>query len=144
MMGPRLLLCCIAALAVSPGCSTVRSTSTTMGTPSEPVDPSEVIIAATFVPEGARQVAVVEAHANFQEGFEAVMEGFREEVGASGGNFGKVDSMRTHFEVQNVAQTQTYQCGSPAAPQICTRSSSQPVEVAITTITGRAFRVGAR
>ena len=70
------------------------------------------------------------------------MDGFRDVVGRSGGNFGKVDSVETRFEMQSVAQTQTYQCGSPAAPRICTRNSNQRVEVGITTITGRAFIVG--
>lgn len=139
----RTLPWLIAALVMSAGCSSVRSSFVATGTTHQAIDPSQVVLAATFVPEGAREVAVVEAHANFHEGFEDVMDEFREVVGRSGGNFGKVDSVQTRFEMQSVTQSQTYQCGSPGAQAICTRRSSQQMEVGITTITGRAFLVGA-
>lgn len=136
------LPCLLVALVMGLGCSTVRSSSVATGSPGRAVDASQVALAATWVPEGATQVALVETHAHFQDGFAAVMDGFRAEVGARGGNFGKVDSMRTRFEIQTVRQSQTFQCGSGEAPRTCTRQVNRPVEVAITTVIGRAFRVG--
>jgi len=132
----------IAALAMSLGCSSVRSTSVATGAGGQAVDPSHVAIAATFVPEGATQVAVVETHGNVTEGLAVVLEGFRAEVGARGGNFGKVDSMRTRFELQTVTQMQSYACGTPNAPQTCSRMVTQQVEVGVLTVVGRAYRLG--
>jgi hypothetical protein len=142
MKGPQTLTCLIAAMAMSLGCSSVRSTSVATGAAGQAVDPSRVAIAATFVPPGATQVAVVETHGNLGEGLDAVLLGFRTEVGARGGDFGKVDSMRTRFEMQTVTSMQSYACGSPSAPQTCSRMVTQQVEVGILTVVGRAFRLG--
>lgn len=142
MKGPQTITCAVAALALSLGCSSVRSTSVATGASGQAVDPSQVAIAATFVPDGATQVAVVETHGNVTEGLAVIMEGFRAEVGARGGNFGKVDSMRTRFEMQQVSRTESYSCGTTSAPRTCTRQVTQHVEVGIMTVVGRAFRYG--
>lgn len=142
MKGHQTLTCLIATLAMSLGCSSVRSTSVATGVSGQAVDASQVAIAATFVPEGATQVAVVETHGNVDEGLAVIMEGFRAEVGARGGNFGKVDSMRTRFEMQTVSRTESYSCGTTSAPRTCSRQVNQVVEVGTMTVVGRAFRVG--
>lgn len=142
MKGPCTLFSLFCALALSAACSSVRSTSVATGASSEAVHPSQVAIAATFVPPEATQVAVVETHGNVAEGLAVIMEGFRAEVGARGGNFGKVDSMRTRFEMQTVTRTESYSCGTSTAPRTCSRTVNQVVEVGTMTVVGRAFRLG--
>ena len=142
MKGTHVLLCVVAALSMSLGCSSVRSSSVATGTSGQAVDPSRVAIAATWVPEGATQMAVVETHGNVGEGLEAILAGFRAEVGARGGNFGKVDTMRTRFEMQQVSRTESYSCGTQATPQTCSRLVTQNVEAGTMTVVGRAFRTG--
>ena len=104
------------------------------------VDAASVRVAATYVPDGAVQVGIVETHSTAAAGMPDLIQSFRAEVGRVGGDFGKVDSIRTRFEWQTRTQTQSYSCGTPQAPQTCTRVVTQNVEVGITTLMGRAFR----
>lgn len=121
-------------------CSSVSSSSIATGPArGQAVSAAEVEIAATWVPEGAAQVAIIETHGNFNEGLEELMLGFRGEVAAAGGTFGKVDTMRTRFEIVQQTQMQTYNCGTSSNPQTCTRQVTNNVEVGTTTIMGRAF-----
>ncbi|MCA9533624.1 MAG: hypothetical protein KC593_08100 [Myxococcales bacterium] len=129
-------------VALMLGCSSVRSTSIATGATGPAVDAAQVAVAATYIPEGATEIAIVETHGNVNEGLDELLLAFRTEVGAQGGNFGKVDSMRTRFEMQTVTRTETYSCGTSTTPQTCSRIVTQQVEVGVTTIVGRAFRVG--
>lgn len=122
------------------GCSSVSSSSVATGpAQGQRVSAEQVSVAATWVPEGAIQVAIVETHGNCNEGMGELIRGFREEVSRSGGNFGKVDSMRTRFEIVQQTRTESYNCGTSQAPQTCTRQVTSNVEVGTTTVLGRSF-----
>lgn len=134
LSGAPILLFCLTA------CSSVSSTSVATGPArGQVVTAVEVEVAATRIPEGAVQVAIVETHGNCNEGLEELILGFREEVATAGGTFGKVDSMRTRFEIVRQTRMETYNCGTSSSPQTCTRQVTNDVEVGTTTIMGRAF-----
>jgi len=134
----------LAGTFVSTGCSTVRSTSVATAAPTgQTVSAEQVQVGATYVPPGATQVAIVETHGNCNEGMEALIAGFRSEVARTGGDFGKIDTMRTEFEMVRQQQTQSYSCGTTQAPRTCTRQVYTSVEVGVTTLVGRSFRTGA-
>jgi hypothetical protein len=61
-------------------------------------------------------------------------------VRSVGGNYAKIDSIRTKYEMQTYSESYTYSCGKN---QSC--SGSRPVtrEVGTTQILGRAFRIEA-
>lgn len=106
------------------------------------VSAEQVVVSATAGPQGAQQVAIVETHGNCDEGMPALLAGFRGEVARDGGNFGKVDAMRTRFEIVQTTRTQTYDCGTSQVRRTCSRLVTDYVEVGTTTVMGRAFRTG--
>ncbi len=72
------------------------------------------------------------------------MSEFAHQVRTVGGDYGKVDSIRTKFELQTTMQTYSYSCGTPKAPATCTGTRTVTAEVATTQVLGRAFRMGAQ
>lgn len=130
------------ALALG-GCSSVSSSSiSTVPGAQQLVSAEQVVVSATYVPEAAEQVAIVETNGHSNEGAPALIAGFRAEVARVGGTFGKIDTMRTRFEMVQTTRTESYSCGTTQAPRTCTRTVTQDVEVGTTTVLGRAFRTG--
>jgi len=64
---------------------------------------------------------------------------FIQRVAELGGDFGKIDHIRTRFEMRTQTSQQSYNCGTAQAPRTCSQMVTQTVEVAITVIEGRAF-----
>ena len=134
-------LCAVVAgvfLGVSlAGCSSLSSSSIRTGTTESPYT-GQVRLAGTWVPPGARELGVVQATgANVQ--VDEIIPEFARRVGELGGDFGKIDRLRTSFELRTIPVTTTYNCGTVQAPRTCTRTSMQTVEVAVTAIEGRAY-----
>ncbi len=98
-----------------------------------------VVLRAGNIPPGSTQLGIVEAHGDTVD-IEKVMPEFVNRVAKLGGNFGKIDDIRTHFETHQVSETYTYSCGTTKQYRSCTGTRTQAVEVATTTIAGRAFR----
>jgi hypothetical protein len=96
-----------------------------------------IILRATDVPPGAKQVASVEANGTGAT-LSKIMNEFTQKVASVGGDFGKIDSIRTKFDMITTTQTYTYTCGSAT----CTGTNTSTHEVATTTVVGRAFRQG--
>ncbi|MFW6067650.1 MAG: hypothetical protein ACOC97_04870 [Myxococcota bacterium] len=129
-----------ALLVLVAGCSNVRSSTVHTGANRHAPHQGAVTVQATQVPPQAEELAVVQTRGHNVELSDLVPD-FAREVAKVGGNFGKVDKIRTKFEVTQQNRQETYQCGTQDAPQTCTRTVTDQVEIATTTITGRAFRV---
>jgi len=100
-----------------------------------------VIVRATDIPPGAKQVAAVEANGTSAP-LATIMSEFVQKVASVGGDYGKIDSIRTKFDMVTTTNTYSYSCGSPQAPATCTGTNTSTHEVATTTVVGRAFRQG--
>lgn len=113
-----------------------------LGGPRANVDESfgGVRLSALAIPVDAEELGVVQARSSGGTIEELVPELVRQ-VETLGGNFGKIDDTSTTFELQTVATTQSYNCGTAAAPQQCTTVVYNTIEVATTQVVGRAFRV---
>lgn len=84
------------------------------------------------------QVGIVEA--STEKELPDLIQEFAEQTAKVGGSLGKVDSLRTSFEIMQRQKLETYECGTTSAPRTCTRHVTEYVEVATTTAVGRAFR----
>ncbi len=85
-----------------------------------------------------QQVGIVEASGH--GGLKELLTEFAGQTARVGGSLGKVDSLRTKFHNETHTRTESYSCGTTAAPQTCSRTVTETVEVVTTTAVGRAFR----
>jgi hypothetical protein len=134
----RPLLAVTAVLLGASGCVVVRSSvipgaGAASGGPVDEAVAQAVRVRATDVPSGARELGLVEANGLGAAELEDVVAEFRRRVVGLGGDFGKVDSMKTKFELQT--QTYQYQCGKSTCTGVRT------VEVATHSVLGRAFKL---
>jgi hypothetical protein len=129
--------------ALSFGCSRVGSSSVQTGPAQHAPHAGPVRVMATIIPPGAQELGAVQAYGH-GKGLADILPAFQKEVAKLGGNWGKVDSMVTKFTMQTRTRQESYQCGSANTPQTCTRMVTEQVEVATTTIMGRAYRVEAQ
>jgi hypothetical protein len=128
----------LAALVAS-GCARVTGSAVATGPRLPPLAEGEAVrISALRVPDGAQGVGLVQAQG--VGSLDEILAEFVHQVQQVGGNWGKVDSIRTRFEWQSQTQTYTYSCGSPQAPMTCTGTHVVNVEVSRTSVVGRAFR----
>lgn len=81
------------------------------------------------------QVGIVEAHGSPNE-FEGIFERFKREVANLGGDLGKIDEIKTKFEMVTETYTYSYSCGKST----CTGTSTRTVEKPTTGVVGRAYR----
>ena len=138
------------ALFLAVGCTTVHSSAVRTATASPPTT-SAVTLSATRDPPNAQQVGLVEAHGQPPlASLTAITGQFSAQVAKLGGDYGRIDSFGTRFEI--VAQPYSYECGSNVITgasadgvptttyisQTCTGETD--VEVGTLTLTGRAFR----
>lgn len=136
-MSLRVIL--LGALLSASGCVHTRSSavpSDAAKVQTGPVDAARVAgvkVRAMEVPEGATDLGVVEANGLGGSTIEDVVAEFRLRVASLGGNYAKVDSVKTKFET--VTQTYSYTCGKST----CTGMRS--VEVSTLSVLGRAFQV---
>lgn len=100
-----------------------------------------VVVRASDVPPGARQVGVVEAHG--MTTIDRLVPELASRAAKLGANFVKVDDISTKFEILTHPESYQYRCGTQSSPRQCTGTRTQSDEVATTSVTGRAFRVGA-
>ncbi len=98
----------------------------------------KVRVVALWEPTGMKQVGIVEA--STQKKLPELIAEFSRQTAKVGGSLGKVDSMRTKFELVTRSRVESYSCGTTAAPRTCTRHVTETVEIATTTAVGRAFR----
>ena len=115
------------------GCTGVGSSS--MPTTGAARYEGSVQISATAVPAEARPMGVVEAHGPAHH-FVKIVDQFRSEVAKVGGDYGKIDSMSTKHDIVSRTSSESYKCGEST----CSRTVTRNVEVATTTVQGRAFR----
>lgn len=132
----RLLSTVLAFVALaSNGCVMTRSSavpsSAAVGLAPQSVD--AVQVRALAVPEGARELGLVEANGLGAAELPDIVEEFRQRVARLGGNYAKVDRIASKFEMQT--QTYTYSCGKST----CT--GTRQVEVRTTSVLGRAFLI---
>lgn len=118
------------------GCATVHGSVVATGAAEE--YHGAVTLSALTEPRGAKQVGLAQASGTAD--LINLVNEFASQVRKVGGNYGKVDSVRSHFEVVTQVQTYTYQCGNSAAPATCTGTRTVTTEVMTTQILGRAFR----
>lgn len=71
---------------------------------------------------------------------EQLMPEFKRRVAELGGSLGIVDNVKSRFETIMVTETQSYSCGTQAAPRTCVRTRMVPREVMTVQLLGRAFR----
>jgi hypothetical protein len=134
----RLILPSCGMLLVNIGCSTVRSSSVRASAAADQsvvAFAGDVSLAATHVPEPAQSLGIVEAHGAASE-FVTIVEQFKREVAALGGNWGKVDDIKTKMDLVTRNSSYSFPCGQTT----CSGMRTQTVEVATTTVTGRAFK----
>jgi len=139
-------------LILAVGCITTTAASSGVST-SAPQAPSStpVTLSATRDPDNGQQVGLVEAHGQRPPAtLGAVATEFCSRVAQLGGDYGRIDSLGTRFEI--VTESYTYDCGTTMIvgtsadgapitaymPQSCT--GYYDVEVGTLTLTGRAFR----
>jgi hypothetical protein len=124
----------VLALASS-GCVMTRSSavpsSAAAGLAPQALD--AVQVRATTVPEGARELGLVEANGLGAAELPDIVAEFRQRVAVLGGNYAKVDRIASKFEMQT--QMYTYTCGKST----CT--GTRQVEVRTTSVLGRAFLI---
>jgi hypothetical protein len=101
-----------------------------------------VRISVLSVPSGAAELGIVQAH-TVGGSIEDAMPAFREQVADLGGDFGKVNDIKTTFEMRMVTSTESYNCGSADKPSTCTRTVTRQVELVTTRLLGKAYRLGA-
>jgi hypothetical protein len=128
----------VALLVASEGCATVTGSAIATGSDARPLAENVAVrLSALSEPAGAKQVGIVQSHGTGD--FEDLAVEFTAQVRKVGGNYGKIDSIRTKFEVHYVTQTRTYSCGTPQSPSTCTSTTTVPETVATTQLMGRAF-----
>jgi hypothetical protein len=145
-----LSLTAFGALFIGLGCSHVASSAIITSAPLPPYV-SAVRISATQDPVNGVELGIVEAHGRQPPAtLSAVAAEFSSRVGKLGGDYGRIDSFATHFEI--VTDTYTYECGTVQTvgvnadgtpitsylSQTCT--GYQNVELGTLTLTGRVFR----
>ncbi len=126
-------------LALATGCSNVHGSA--VATSAAPAYSGAVRLSALDDPGGATQVGIVQASGTGK--LEDLAEEFVAQVRKVGGNFGKVDAVRSRFEMVTQNQTYTYSCGSSSAPATCTGMRTVTSEVMTTQVLGRAFKLEA-
>ncbi len=155
------------SLALCASCATVTSSADLTGPPAPPsTAPGAVRVAFTRDPSGAEELGIVEAHGRRPGAtLDALVEELRSRVATVGGDVARVDAFATTYE--NVTEAYTYDCGTTrttSEPRTVSRSGPdgrmttqtemttvtkhepktctgyRQVEVAVLTLTGRAFR----
>jgi len=124
-------------LVLMASCSGVRGSSLATGGEHAPYS-GPVSLVTLDEPTGREQVGLVEV-----SGLPRIAEltdEFRRHTAKVGGSVGKIDSIRTTFRIETRQEQESYSCGTSTSPRTCYRSVSRQVEVAETTLVGRAFR----
>jgi hypothetical protein len=121
---------------VSANCSSVRSTSmpTNPNAKASTGENRYVRLSATHTPTGAQDLGLVEAHGRADE-FVDIVEAFRKQAAKLGGNFARIDSIQTKYEMLTSSSTYSYACGQAT----CTGSRTHTAEIPTLTVLGRAF-----
>ncbi|MBT9558299.1 MAG: hypothetical protein IV100_19860 [Myxococcales bacterium] len=96
-----------------------------------------VQVVAHSDPPGMKEVGMVEVHGGAQ--LDDLVKEFRKKTAEVGGRVGKIDSIQTRFDWKTQSSIQGYNCGTVSSPKTCYRTVNRQVEVAITSIVGRAF-----
>ena len=129
----RLLSCAL----VLAGCQRTSSSAVATGGARYAEASAPARITVLREPDGA-EIGIVEAKGNAP--IDEIAEEFSERAAKLGANIAKVDSFRTKFELVTRTETYTYSCGTPQAPRTCSGTRVVTVEVATTSMVGRAFR----
>ncbi len=123
------------ALLSLAGCAQVQTSAVPTSAASAPYR-GAVEIRATTIPPGARQLGIVEAH-GANTTIDKLVPEFVKRVAKMGGNYAKIDRIKTRYQWTTETRTYSYQCGK----MTCTGTRSEPVEFGTTSIQGRAFLV---
>jgi hypothetical protein len=136
----RAWVCLLVALSA---CKTVSGSAIATSSAGAPLAESiPVRLSGLAVPEGATEVGIVQAKGTGK--LQDLVDEFSAQVRKVGGNYGKIDSMPTKFEMVTSVQSYTYSCGTAKAPATCSGTRTVTTEVATTQLLGRAFLVGQR
>lgn len=120
------------------GCATARATSVATGAAYEPHS-GPVTVQAVGIPEGAEELGIVQADGTAE--LPQLVQKFADEVARLGGNYGKIDALKTRFEMATRQVSESYNCGTYKQPKTCYRTKLVTEEVGTTTVQGRAFRL---
>lgn len=169
---PYHILLAALALGLAVACvplGPVRSSALASEAPRAP-SVAPVTISATGEPLGARQIGIVEVTGQRPGAtLNALVDEFRARVASMGGDYGRIDSIATRretsverheydcstdeVEVQTQVEWSTGPDGTPTANVVSvpvsrhvfkTCTEERPIEVATTTLLGRAFVTGGR
>lgn len=133
---------CLATLALAAAaCSPVRSSA--VPTTAWRLAPHRGPVAVSATRDPAEGVLLGTVEASGPSTIDEVLPEFVSRVAQLGGDFARVDEVRTRFEWVQRPVMQQYNCGSFRFPMMCTRQFMQSDEVATLLVRGRAFRVGA-
>lgn len=128
--------------ALSFGCSRVRGSAVThAGEEGHRVSEQEISrvrVVALTTPENAEELGVIEASG--QPDITLLVQEFRHQAAAIGGNVAKLDKLDSGFHTEYQTRQENYSCGTASAPRTCTRTVHQKVEIITTKLVGRAFR----
>lgn len=134
----------LAALALA-GCSSVQASAIRTGGQYMPAHQGPIAVYASGkVPEGARDLGVVEVHGAQSDGaIEELFPVFIKKVAAIGGNIAIVDGVTGRFEIVTRPYTESfyYPCGIRGTC-MGTRMYAANDEILVVSIYGHAFRKG--
>lgn len=126
-----------ALLCLAGACRAVTSSAIATGAPVGEYG-GAVRFSATVEPPAVAQVGIVQA-AGRDVLVSEIMPDLARRARELGADYVKIDGVSSRFELETVSRMESYSCGTVQAPQTCTRTVSQTVEVMTTTINGRAF-----
>jgi hypothetical protein len=134
-MVPCAALIVLAASSVA--CARVTGSAVATGGEAPLAATTPVQLSALREPEQGKEVGIVQSRGvgELEEQFAE----FVKQVRKVGGNYGKVDSIKTKYEIVYQTQTYSYSCGTST----CYGTRTVPVTVGTMQVLGRAFRVEA-
>lgn len=140
-MRAPLLASLLALLVAAQGCATVRASAVATSGEALPYNRGAVTVRALSDPPNARELGAVEASG--EEGLDALVEAFVEQVRSLGGNVARIDTVTPVVETRMRPMTQSVPCFGMRFQAGCAQSYLTPEEVAVVRLVGRALRVEA-
>lgn len=123
------------ALLSMAACAEVKTSAVPTSAAASPYQ-GVVEVRATTIPPGARELGIVEAHGP-NTSIDKLVPELEKRVARMGGNFAKIDQIKTRYQMTTEPETYSYECGKVT----CTGTRTVPIEIATTSVLGRAFLV---
>ena len=131
----------LALLVAAQGCASVRASSVPTADDVLPYHRGAVTVRALSDPPNARELGAVEASG--EEGLDALVEAFVDQVRGLGGNVARIDTVTPMVETRMRPTTQSVPCFGMRFQAGCSQSYLTPEEIAVVRLVGRALWVEA-